>query len=68
MTMKHLLLWPMTSKWPNRVDILALIIPYMSSSPSCFSVPKLCPTLCELMDCSTPGFPLLHPLLEFAQT
>ena len=27
-----------------------------------------CPTLCEPMDSSTPGFPLLHSLLEFAQT
>ena len=27
-----------------------------------------CPTLCDPMDCSTPGFPVLHYLLEFAQT
>ena len=27
-----------------------------------------CPTLCSPMDCSTPGFPVLHHLLEFAQT
>ena len=25
-------------------------------------------TLCTSMDCSTPGFPVLHHLLEFAQT
>ena len=31
------------------------------------SVAKLCPTLCEPMDCSTPGFPVLQYLLEFAQ-
>ena len=24
--------------------------------------------LCDLMDCSTPGFPVLHQLLELAQT
>ena len=29
---------------------------------------QLCPTLCSPMDCSTPGFPILHCLLEFAQT
>ena len=29
---------------------------------------KSCPTLCNPMDCSMPGFPLLHYLLEFAQT
>ena len=35
---------------------------------SCCSVAKLCPTLWDCMDCSTPGFPLLNELLEFAQT
>ena len=34
----------------------------------CCSVTQLCPTLCEPMDCSTPGFPVLHHLLELAQT
>ena len=28
---------------------------------------KLCPTLCNPMDCSTPGFPVFHHLSEFAQ-
>ena len=32
------------------------------------SVVQSCLTLCELMDCSTPGFPFLHHLPEFAQT
>ena len=32
------------------------------------SVTKSCPTLCNPMDCSTRGFPVLHCLLEFAQT
>ena len=34
----------------------------------CCSVAKLCQTLCYPMDCSTPGFSVLHRLLEFAQT
>ena len=34
----------------------------------CCSVVKSCPTVCDLMDCSTPGFPVLHHLLEFVQT
>ena len=34
----------------------------------CSSVSQSCPTLCDLMDCSTPGFPVLHYLPEFAQT
>ena len=33
----------------------------------CCSVAKLDPTLCNLMDCSISGFPILHCLLEFAQ-
>ena len=32
------------------------------------SVAQSCLTLCGPMDCSTPGFPVLHPLLELAQT
>ena len=34
----------------------------------CFSVTQSCLTLCDPMDCSTPGFPVLHHLLELAQT
>ena len=37
-------------------------------SHSCCSVAKSCLTLCEPMDCSTPGFPVPHHLLELAQT
>ena len=33
----------------------------------CCSVAQLCPTLCNSVDCSMPGFPGLHCLLEFAQ-
>ena len=29
---------------------------------------KSCLTLCDPMNCSMPGFPVLHHLLEFAQT
>ena len=32
------------------------------------SVTQSCPTLCNPMDCSTPGLPVHHPLLELAQT
>ena len=34
----------------------------------CHSAAQLCLTLCYPMDCSTPGFPVLHHLLELAQT
>ena len=33
----------------------------------CFSVTKSCLMLCDPMDCSTLGFPVLHHLLEFVQ-
>ena len=32
------------------------------------SVAQSCPTLCNPMDCSTPGFPVHHQLPEFTQT
>ena len=35
---------------------------------SCCSVNKSRPALCDPVDCSIPGFPVLHHLLEFAQT
>ena len=36
---------------------------------ACCSVTESCHmTLCDLRDCSTPGFPVLHYLLELAQT
>ena len=34
----------------------------------CCWVAHSCPTLCDPINCSTPGFPGLHYLLEFAQT
>jgi len=34
----------------------------------CCSVSKSCPTLCETMNCSMPGFPALYYLPEFTQT
>ena len=33
----------------------------------CCLVTQSCLTLCKSMDCSTPGFPVLHHLPEFAQ-
>ena len=40
----------------------------MNQRRNCCSVVKLCLTLCNSMDCSTPSFPVLHYLPEFAQT
>ena len=33
---------------------------------TCCSVTRMCPSLCNPMDCSTPSFCVLHCLLEFA--
>ena len=38
------------------------------SSVQISSVAKSCPTLCNPMDCSMPGFPVHHQLPEFTQT
>ena len=32
------------------------------------SLAQLCPPLCDTMDCSTPGLPVHHQLVEFTQT
>ena len=38
------------------------------SSVQFSSVAQACPTLCDPMNCSTPGFPVHHQLSELAQT
>ena len=40
----------------------------MSFHCFCYSATKLCPILCDPMACSTPDSPVLHYLLQFAQT
>ena len=39
----------------------------LSGSSCCCSVTKSCPALCDPIDCSTPGFPFLLYLPEFAK-
>ena len=39
-----------------------------SSMICCCSAAQSCPTLCDPMDCSTRGFPVLHHVPKFAQT
>ena len=45
------------------MNSLSFSLPQFSSVQSV----KLCPTLCDPMDCSTPGFPAHHRFLELAQ-
>ena len=40
----------------------------MCSSVQVSSVAQSCPTLCDPMNCSTPGLPVHHQLPEFTQT
>ena len=50
----------------------AIVLKYVSCFHLClsllFSVTKSCLTLCNPMNYSMPGFPILHYLLEYAQT
>ena len=46
--------------------ILSHVLELLWWIPCCCSVTS-CPTRCKPMDCSTPGFPVLHCLLELAQ-
>ena len=45
-------------KWPTKINVFWWW---------CCSVAKQCPTFCDPMDCSMPGFPVLQYLPEFAQ-
>ena len=49
------------------VYISACICSHIFVNIHCCSVAQLCPTLCDPMDCSMPGFPIPHHLPEFAQ-
>ena len=54
-----------------QVDSLLLVPPgkaHLSRINSVQSVTQSCPTLCNPMDCSTPGFPVHHQHPELAQT
>ena len=69
--------WVITPSWLSRSWWSLL---YSSSVYSCHlflissasvqfsSVAQSCPTLCNPMDCSMPGLPVHHQLLEFTQT
>ena len=58
--------WQMTNHFLLFVNLLKResIQPYLQFS----SVTQLCPTLCDPMDCSTPGLPVHHQLPEFTKT
>ena len=57
--------WAHIHDWAHRHDDLEA----RGGVWGCYcSVTKSGPTLCDHMNCSNPGFPVLHCLLQFAQT
>ena len=66
----------LSRNWLNRITMLIILrpdrrvlMPIHQRRPVQFSlVAQSCPILCDPMDCSTPGFPVHHQLLELAQT
>ena len=47
--------------------ITVILLKWILNSVCCCSVAQLCLTLWDPLDCSMPGFPVLHCLLELAQ-
>ena len=56
---------PRDRKESDRTEELTLSLSVLQSVSS---VAQSCLTLCDPMDRSMPGFPVLHQVLEFAQT
>ena len=54
--------------WCGTLIIIDEPISILIHSVQFSSVTQSCPTLCNPMNCSTPGLPVHHQLLEFTQT
>ena len=68
---QHLYPGTQAIKWEGRTKLF--LAPKATSiyhlrSVQFSSVAQSCPTLCDPMNCSTPGLPVHHKLLEFTQT
>ena len=63
----HIWWWELRYMWVSGINsvILKSVSPF---SQSVRSVTQSCPTLCDPMNCSTPGLPVHHQLPEFTQT
>ena len=54
---------------PGAVMMGTRYVVLVPTSPALlYSVTRSCPTLWDPMDCSRPGFPIFHYVLEFTQT
>ena len=62
--LQHYISLSCTAKWFRFSDFFSMLCYSVQFS----SVTQTCPTLCDPMDCSTPGFPVHHQLPELAQT
>ena len=61
-------LMPPLCPTPTSGKPLSVLHPYLFAFPPCGClVAQLCLTSCDFVDCSVPGFPVLHHLLELAQ-
>ena len=52
-----------TERWMHKENMVHIYIQWNIV----YLIARLCPTLCDPMDCSTPGYPVPQHLLEFAQ-
>ena len=64
MTLKHVCVNQTNKLKPPSIPVISV----QFSSVQFSSVAQSCPTLCDPMNCSTPGLPVHHQLLEFTQT
>ena len=56
-----------STRWTFVGKVMSLHFNVLSAAAAAKSL-QSCPTLCNPMDCSTPGFPVHHQLPEFTQT
>ena len=60
--------WTLLLKDVGLLALLSLLVSdFLESVVSVSSVAQSCPTLCNPMDCSMPGFPVHHYLPELTQ-
>ena len=65
---KILLTWLLIYFHPRSISFKPQVICLYMLIYCCFSVTQSCPTLCNPMNRSTSGLPVLHYLMEFTQT
>ena len=60
--------WDISREQHRNISVLYYTYLRMKCSLQLSSVIQPCPILCDPMDCSIPGLPIHHQLLEFPQT